>query len=89
MLTFIAELPRLNEENQMHGPYALILAPTRELALQIEQETLKFAKPMGYHCVAIVGGVSRQNNYITFIRSPLFSMPWKNKHLIYVMVQKL
>ncbi|KAI9591501.1 P-loop containing nucleoside triphosphate hydrolase protein [Syncephalis fuscata] len=56
MLMFISELPKLNEENQMHGPYALILAPTRELALQIEQETIKFAKPMNFHCVSIVGG---------------------------------
>ena len=40
------------------GPYALILAPTRELAQQIEQETLKFAAPMGFNCVSIVGGVS-------------------------------
>ena len=40
------------------GPYALILAPTRELAQQIEQETLKFATPMGFNCVSIIGGVS-------------------------------
>ncbi|KAI8056557.1 P-loop containing nucleoside triphosphate hydrolase protein [Syncephalis plumigaleata] len=56
MLMFISELPKLDEENQMNGPYALILAPTRELALQIEQETNKFAKPMGFTCVSIVGG---------------------------------
>lgn len=40
------------------GPYALIMAPTRELAQQIEEETLKFATPMGFNCVSIVGGVS-------------------------------
>ncbi|ORZ22116.1 P-loop containing nucleoside triphosphate hydrolase protein [Absidia repens] len=56
MLTYISELPKLNEENAMDGPYALILAPTRELAQQIEQEALKFAVPMGYTCVSIVGG---------------------------------
>ncbi|KAI8339174.1 P-loop containing nucleoside triphosphate hydrolase protein [Chlamydoabsidia padenii] len=56
MLTYISELPKMNEENAMDGPYALILAPTRELAQQIEQEALKFAVPMGYTCVSIVGG---------------------------------
>lgn len=38
------------------GPYALILAPTRELAQQIESEAEKFAKPLDYKCVSIVGG---------------------------------
>nr|CAG8468743.1 8265_t:CDS:10 [Entrophospora candida] len=33
-----------------------IIAPTRELAQQIEQETMKFAAPMGFNCVSIVGG---------------------------------
>ncbi|KAG0057060.1 mRNA splicing protein prp28 [Gryganskiella cystojenkinii] len=56
MLQFISELPKLDEHNMVHGPYALIMAPTRELAQQIEQETLKFAVPLGYNCVSIVGG---------------------------------
>ncbi|KAG0370488.1 mRNA splicing protein prp28 [Gamsiella multidivaricata] len=56
MLHFIFDLPRLNEQNMVHGPYALIMAPTRELAQQIEQETLKFAVPLGFNCVSIVGG---------------------------------
>lgn len=57
MLTFISSLPRLTEENQHLGPYALILAPTRELAQQIESESKKFAQPLEFRCVSIVGGV--------------------------------
>lgn len=38
------------------GPYAIILAPTRELAQQIEVEAKKFATPLGFTCVSIVGG---------------------------------
>lgn len=34
------------------------MAPTRELAQQIESETRKFAGPLGFTCVSIVGGVS-------------------------------
>ena len=39
------------------GPYAVILAPTRELAQQIEDECRKFSKPLGIKSVPIVGGV--------------------------------
>ncbi|KAI8816049.1 P-loop containing nucleoside triphosphate hydrolase protein [Fimicolochytrium jonesii] len=56
MLVFISELPPLTEENRDRGPYALIMAPTRELAQQIEQETAKFAKGMGFIVVSIIGG---------------------------------
>jgi ATP-dependent RNA helicase DDX23/PRP28 len=57
MLTFISKLPPFTDENRHLGPYALILAPTRELAQQIETESHKFANPLGYKSVSIVGGV--------------------------------
>lgn len=58
LLSYISELPKITDQNMAYGPYAIILAPTRELAQQIEEETLKFCKPMGFNCVSIVGGVS-------------------------------
>lgn len=60
MLSFIGKLPLFTDDNRHLGPYALVLAPTRELAQQIETEARKFAGPLGYKCVSIVGGVSRQ-----------------------------
>jgi len=56
MLTFISNLPPLSDENRHLGPYALIMAPTRELAQQIETEARKFAGPLGFTCVSVVGG---------------------------------
>ncbi|KAJ1980165.1 mRNA splicing protein prp28 [Dimargaris xerosporica] len=56
MLVYISRLPPITEANMADGPYALILAPTRELAQQIEEEAKKFANPLGYTCVSIVGG---------------------------------
>lgn len=58
MLEYISHLPALDDENRHLGPYALILAPTRELAQQIETETKRFSGPLGYNCVSIVGGRS-------------------------------
>ena len=40
------------------GVQALILAPTRELAIQISQEFEKFSKYMGLHTAIVYGGVS-------------------------------
>jgi ATP-dependent RNA helicase DDX23/PRP28 len=57
MLTFISNMPPFTEENRHLGPYGLILAPTRELAQQIESEARKFATPLNFRCVSIVGGV--------------------------------
>lgn len=60
LLVYIAELPRLDEDDvrRNNGPYAIILAPTRELAQQIESEAKKFANPLGFTVVSIVGGHS-------------------------------
>jgi DEAD/DEAH box helicase len=57
MLTFISNMPPFTEENRHLGPYGLVLAPTRELAQQIESEARKFATPLDFRCVSIVGGV--------------------------------
>ena len=58
LLVYISELPALSEATKNDGPYAIILAPTRELAQQIEIEAKKFATPLGFTCVSIVGGHS-------------------------------
>ncbi|KAJ6840611.1 DEAD-box ATP-dependent RNA helicase 21 [Iris pallida] len=58
MLTYITRLPPMTEENEAEGPYAVVMAPTRELAQQIEDETVKFAHYLGIKVVSIVGGQS-------------------------------
>jgi ATP-dependent RNA helicase DDX23/PRP28 len=42
----------------LYGPFALILAPTRELAQQIGREATKFTEPMGLRSICLVGGHS-------------------------------
>ncbi|KAF9620627.1 hypothetical protein IFM89_013653 [Coptis chinensis] len=58
MLTYISRLPPMSVENEDEGPYAVVMAPTRELAQQIEDETIKFAHYLGIKVVSIVGGQS-------------------------------
>ncbi|EJP70503.1 DEAD/DEAH box helicase [Beauveria bassiana ARSEF 2860] len=58
LLVYISDLPPLGETNKNDGPYALILAPTRELVQQIETEAKKFGDPLGFRSVSIVGGHS-------------------------------
>lgn len=53
LLVYISQLPPLGPND---GPYALVLAPTRELAQQIEVEARKFATPLGFRTAVIVGG---------------------------------
>ena len=47
-------------EDADQGPYAIILSPTRELAQQIEEETIKFAVHLNIRTVAVIGGLSRE-----------------------------
>lgn len=56
ILTYIMELPPLNDLTKVDGPYVIVLAPTRELAIQIETEAQKFCEPVGYKCISVVGG---------------------------------
>uniref|UniRef100_A0AC34F2X4 RNA helicase n=1 Tax=Panagrolaimus sp. ES5 TaxID=591445 RepID=A0AC34F2X4_9BILA len=43
--------------DEMDGPIALIMSPTRELALQTWREAKKFATPMNLEVVCVYGGV--------------------------------
>lgn len=56
LLAYVMALPRMSDINRDLGPYALILAPTRELAQQIEGEARRFAAPLGFNVVSLVGG---------------------------------
>lgn len=63
MLQHVSLLPPLHGnsmqsgilEQQLLGPYALVLAPTRELAQQIQKETVKLACYLDVRVVLIIG----------------------------------
>lgn len=61
LLTWIQNLPKISKfEEAEGGPYSIIMAPTRELAQQIEEDAMKFAEPLGIKTVSIIGGLSRE-----------------------------
>nr|CAD7399477.1 unnamed protein product [Timema poppensis] len=61
LLMWIQSLPKIERmEDADQGPYSIILAPTRELAQQIEEDTNKFGQPLGIRTVVVVGGLSRE-----------------------------
>lgn len=67
LLVWIASLPRIDKtKDDELGPYALILAPTRELAKQIKEEALKFAKALDIRTALITGGDSCESQSIEF-----------------------
>lgn len=61
LLVWITAQPKIDQaEEDDLGPYALILAPTRELAIQILEEADKFAKPLGIKTALVIGGVKQE-----------------------------
>eukprot|EP00056_Hartaetosiga_gracilis_P002857 m.57312 g.57312 ORF g.57312 m.57312 type:complete len:856 (+) comp11222_c0_seq1:39-2606(+) len=61
LLQWILSLPKLVRLQDIdNGPYAIILAPTRDLAQQIQEETDLFAMPLGIRTVAIIGGLDKE-----------------------------
>jgi len=61
LLVYIDKLPRLTPVLAQDGPYAVILAPSRELAQQIAGECDKLSRGLKIRNVAIVGGLSIQD----------------------------
>jgi ATP-dependent RNA helicase DeaD len=49
-------LERLLAAKKAHGPQALVLVPTRELAVQVREEVVKLAHGRKLHSVAVYGG---------------------------------
>jgi len=60
LLDYISKLCPMTKEMEAEGPLAIVLVPTRELAQQIEVETMKFAHAFNMRIVSIVGGQSIQ-----------------------------
>jgi len=59
MLQYIAKCPSaMRLRTPTDGPLAIIMAPTRELAQQIEEETVKIARHMQVSVVSMIGGQS-------------------------------
>ena len=54
----LAQLPPLRGNKAQDGPYVLIVAPTRELVLQITKEFDKFSNLFGIRALSIIGGHS-------------------------------
>ncbi|HEY1784197.1 MAG TPA: DEAD/DEAH box helicase [Pirellulales bacterium] len=52
----IPVLERFDEKKKKGEPQALILVPTRELAVQVREEIIKLAHGRRIHCVALYGG---------------------------------
>ena len=58
MLVCISQMAPITAATAEAGPYALVMAPTRELAQQISDECNKFGREMGIRNVCIVGGLA-------------------------------
>jgi len=58
-LAYIMSLPQeARDRTPTHGPHCLVMAPSRELAQQIEVEATKLAKFTGVRSVSVVGGLN-------------------------------
>jgi ATP-dependent RNA helicase DDX23/PRP28 len=66
LLCYVMRQPKLIGDIAQDGPYAIVMAPARELAQQIHQEAEKFGSFVGVRSVCIVGGQS--------VHSQAFSM---------------
>ncbi len=54
---YILGLPKMNAQIAENGPYAIVLAPTRELVQQIHAEVEKLSKNLGIRALVYIGGV--------------------------------
>lgn len=58
VLPLLQRLLQRRQEGSLHGTHALILAPTRELAIQITENIRAYGKHLSVHVAPIYGGVA-------------------------------
>ncbi len=77
-------IPLINKVLYNRSQKVLIVAPTRELAVQIEEEFLGFAKNLNMYSTLCIGGVSMHNQINSLRRNPAFVIgtPGRLKDLI-------
>lgn len=77
-------LPLINKVFQNRNERVLIVAPTRELALQIQQELQSFSQGMGIYSTLIIGGASMKRQVYEIRRNPHFVIgtPGRLKDLV-------
>lgn len=76
-------LPLINKVYKNRGEQVLIIAPTRELALQIEDELRQFSSGMGVYYTSCVGGlpISRQIKSLKMKQDFVIGTPGRLKDL--------
>ncbi len=77
-------IPLVNEVEKNRRKKALIIVPTRELAVQIAQELMGFARGMNIYSTLAIGGVSADRQKNELRRNPNFviATPGRLKDLI-------
>ncbi|KKQ77305.1 MAG: ATP-dependent RNA helicase rhlB [Parcubacteria group bacterium GW2011_GWA1_38_7] len=65
-------IPLLNKIEQYRNSKVLIIAPTRELAAQIEMELQNFARGLGIYSAICIGGVPIRGQIFALNRNPHF-----------------
>ena len=71
------------------GPIVLILAPTRELAEQIQQEFKKFGDPLQITSAALYGGVARSEQIRELARLTQFVVATPGRLIDFVLSRKI
>ena len=65
-------IPLINKVLNLRGERVLIIAPTRELAVQIEEELFLFSRGLGIYSCICIGGVSINGQINKLQRRPQF-----------------
>lgn len=90
LIDYLIPLMRSSRENPELGPHAVVVSPTRELALQIQQEFEKLSKGIGMRSAALIGGhtIGDQEDVLNMGVDVVFGTPGRIKDLLdkYLMV---